>query len=114
MSRDAYIRYVVTSPPLSHMRLNKFGPYSFYFPFLVDKLGSFSPMLRNIIYFVEAMALVIFFNFVMLLSDDHRGEYLAKFGNIQDMKVQKPSAYFHVVGSCSCGNSFLTIIFLKK
>jgi len=66
VSRDASIDYVVTSPPLSnspHMRLNKFGPYSFYFPFLVDKLGSFSPMLRNIIYFVEAVASVIFFQF---------------------------------------------------
>ncbi len=27
------------------------------------------------------------------------------------MKVQKSSAYFHVVGSCSCGNSFLKLCF---
>jgi hypothetical protein len=50
------------------MRANKFGPNSFDFPFLVDILGSFSQWLRNIIYFVEAMASVIFFNFVMLLK----------------------------------------------
>jgi hypothetical protein len=36
VSRDAYIGYMVTSPPLSnspHMRANKLGPNSFDFPF---------------------------------------------------------------------------------
>ncbi len=54
------------------------------------------------------MALVIFFQFCDVAQVATRDEnILAKFGNIQNMKVQKSSAYFHVVGGCSsCGNSF--------
>jgi hypothetical protein len=49
VSRDVCISYVVTSACLSklpHMRLNKFGPYSFYFPVFVDIIGIFSQCLE--------------------------------------------------------------------
>ncbi len=39
----------------------------------------------------------VFFNFVMLLNENHQLVYLAKFVNIQNKKVEKLEAHFHIL-----------------
>jgi hypothetical protein len=73
------------------MKLNKFGPYSFYFLVFVDIIEIFSQCLE-ISYFVEAMASVFFFNFVMLLNWQSYMRIFSK--NWQYSKLESRKIYY--------------------